>query len=60
MLREMHPDVTQVVWRFKRWHHFVDYTPFKDLGLIRKAGVELPAESQYQLQKVKRNRHKDG
>lgn len=29
MLAEMHPDVAKVVWRFNRWHHHVDYRPFK-------------------------------
>ena len=29
MLKEMHPDVTEVVWKFNRWHHHVDYRPFK-------------------------------
>jgi hypothetical protein len=27
-LREQHPDITKVVWRFKRWHHQVDYRGF--------------------------------
>lgn len=30
MLEELHPDVARVVWRFNRWHHHVDYSPFKD------------------------------
>lgn len=29
MLERMHPDVARVCWRFNRWHHYVDYTPFK-------------------------------
>ena len=29
MLRDMHPDVAKVVWRFNRWHHHVDYKPFE-------------------------------
>jgi hypothetical protein len=29
MLEDMHPDVAKVVWRFNRWHHHVDYSPFK-------------------------------
>ncbi len=29
MLEKMHPDVASVVWRFNRWHHYVDYKPFK-------------------------------
>lgn len=29
MLLAMHPDVTRVVQKFGRWHHHVDYSPFK-------------------------------
>ena len=29
MLVDMHPDVAKVVWKFNRWHHHVDYRPFK-------------------------------
>lgn len=29
MLEEMHPDVAKVVWKFNRWHHYVDYSVFK-------------------------------
>ena len=36
MLADMHPDVSSVVWRFNRWHHHVDYSPFKANKLIRK------------------------
>ena len=28
-LVDYHPDVASVVWRFNRWHHHVDYRPFK-------------------------------
>lgn len=42
MLADMHPDVARVAWRFGRWHHFVDYKPFKKTLLIRRDGVEAP------------------
>ena len=35
MLQEMHPDVSRVVWKFNRWHHYVDYSSFQDNKLIR-------------------------
>lgn len=39
MLKDMHPDVTEVVWKFNRWHHEVDYRGFtKPLEYIE--GVE--------------------
>lgn len=42
MLEEMHPDVAKVVWKFNRWHHSVDYTPFKKNKLIKKEGLAIP------------------
>jgi hypothetical protein len=38
MIVDMHPDVSRVVYRFKRWHHFVDYSKFKRNRLIRLEG----------------------
>jgi len=34
-LAKQHPDVAKVVWRFGRWHHQVNYKPFKKNKLIR-------------------------
>ena len=42
MLADMHPDVTQVVWRYSRWHHYVDYDVFKGNKLQKKPGVVIP------------------
>jgi len=42
MLVDMHPDVSRIVWRYGRWHHHVDYSPFKDNQLRLKPGVVLP------------------
>jgi len=42
MLKEMHPELTEVVWKFGRWHHYVDYTPFKINKLIRENGAIIP------------------
>lgn len=41
-LQQQHPDVTSVVWKFNRWHHQVNYKPFKNNALIRKQGVVIP------------------
>ena len=38
-LQEAHPDVTQITKKFNRWHHQVDYKPFKRNKLIRKDGL---------------------
>ena len=32
---QVHPDVSRMVWRYGRWHHHVDYRPFKKNKLIR-------------------------
>jgi hypothetical protein len=29
MIEDLHPDVAEVVWKFNRWHHVVDYSQFK-------------------------------
>lgn len=41
-LQRAHPDVVRVVWKYNRWHHQVDYRPFKANKLIRKEGIEIP------------------
>lgn len=38
-LRDQHPDCVQVVWKFDRWHHQVDYSPFKGNRLRMRPGV---------------------
>lgn len=42
MLVDMHPDVTKLTKKFNRWHHHVDYRPFKKNKLIRKDNIEIP------------------
>ena len=42
MLVREHPDVTRLVWKFGRYHHHVDYTPFKHNRLVRRPVVEIP------------------
>lgn len=38
-LKEQHPDVVEVVWKFNRWHHQVDYSPFRNNTPIMKPGI---------------------
>lgn len=40
-LVRQHPDVAKVVWRFNRWHHHVNYKPFKKNKLIKVNGVKV-------------------
>ena len=35
----MHPDITKVVKRFNRWHHYVNYKVFKNNKLIKKKNI---------------------
>lgn len=38
-LKEQHPDVVEIAWKFDRWHHQVDYKPFKRNTLRYREGV---------------------
>ena len=41
-LRNQHPDVVKVVWKWNRWQHQVDYRRFKGNKLKLKPGVVIP------------------
>jgi hypothetical protein len=41
-LKEQHPDVTEIKWKWNRWQHQVDYRPFRGNKLIKKPGIEIP------------------
>jgi hypothetical protein len=43
MLANLHPDVARVVWKFGRWHHHVDYRPFRRNKLLKRDGIEIAA-----------------
>jgi hypothetical protein len=49
----MHPDVSTLVWRFGRAHHYVDYRPFRANILIRKTGVKKRGVNDYGMKLVK-------
>jgi len=40
-LVKQHPDIARVTWKFNRWHHQVNYKPFKKNKLIRKQNIEI-------------------
>jgi len=42
MLVDLHPDVARMVFKYGRWHHYVDYGPFKKNQLIYKKDVVIP------------------
>lgn len=41
-LQQQHPDVVKITRKWNRWQHQVDYRPFKNNRLIKKAGVQIP------------------
>lgn len=45
MLADLHPDVAKVVWRFNRWHHHVDYRPFKNNKLEYADDFVIPTKN---------------
>jgi hypothetical protein len=40
-LRQQHPDIVKVVWRYNRWHHEVNYNGFKKNKLQKISDIEL-------------------
>ena len=53
MLADMHPDVAKVVWKWNRWHHHVDYTPFKNNKLILKKDEVLEKTNEFGMRLIK-------
>lgn len=49
-LKEQHPDVTEVVWRYGRWHHDVDYRRFQYNKLKLRADAVIPETDIYPMQ----------
>lgn len=47
MLEELHSDVAKVKWRFNRWHHYVDYNPFKSNRLIPDDNYDTISSEMY-------------
>jgi hypothetical protein len=60
MLVDMHPDVAKLVWKFGRWHHHVDYRPFKDMPLVKKKDAVIVDKDKYKMKMVQRDRSKGG
>jgi hypothetical protein len=55
-LRDAHPDVAEITKKFGRWHHQVNYKPFKKNKLIKKDGLIIPNQiNEYGLKLVKSN-----
>lgn len=55
MMVDVHPDCSRLVWKFKRWHHHVDYRRFRGNQLIRRDGLEIDqAPNDYGMKLVRR------
>jgi hypothetical protein len=60
-LRDQHPDVVKVVWRFNRWHHLVDYSPFRRNRLRLRPGiVRRVGDDDYGMELVRRKPKQKG
>jgi hypothetical protein len=54
-LREQHPDVVKVVWKFNRWHHEVNYAPFAKNRLVPRPGVvRVEGNNDYGMELVRK------
>lgn len=54
MIEELHPDVAKVKWKFNRWHHDVNYKPFKS-NKLKSSNVKFNCGvNNYGLIKVKK------
>ena len=51
MLVDLHPDVARLAFKFNRWHHHVDYSPYKKNRLIKTVDTsEMPKINNYGLE----------
>ena len=53
-LKEQHPDIVEIVYRYRRWHHHVDYSGFKKNKLeLRDDYVKKTGINEYGMKMVK-------
>lgn len=53
-LKHQHPDVTDIVWKWGRWQHEVDYRPFKGNRLVLRDDAVIPdVPNEYGMKLVK-------
>lgn len=59
-LKNAHPDCVKITWKFGRWHHQVDYRPFKNNKLIRKNGIKIePGVNNYGMKLIDCSKHQE-
>ena len=54
-LQDQHPDIVKISKRCGRWHHVVNYKPFKSNKLIKKEGIVIPDGINNYGMELKRN-----
>lgn len=53
-LRDQHPDVVSVVWKYGRWHHQVNYSPFKQNRLRFRSDITpIKGNNEYGMKLVR-------
>lgn len=58
-LRKQHPDVVKVVWRYNRWHHSVNYKPFrKNKPILKSQVVPIANNNEYEMTLTKKKKKK--
>jgi hypothetical protein len=51
-LKEQHPDCVEVVWKFNRWHHQVDYSRFKNKLILKQGITKIMANNEYGMRLI--------
>lgn len=55
-LADQHPDCVKVVWKYGRWHHYVDYSAFKkNKPILRDDVIPNKSINNYGMQLVKKS-----
>ena len=44
MLVDMFPNDAELVWKYGRWHHHVDYSKYKKNKLVFRDDFKMPTE----------------
>jgi hypothetical protein len=58
-LKKQHPDIVEIIWRYNRWHHKVDYSSFRDNLLNPINGLKVPSGiNNYGMELIKFNESK--
>ncbi len=53
-LKDQHPEMVEVVWKFNRWHHEVDFSSVKGNELKLKTGIKIPnGHNEYGMKLIK-------